>query len=181
MSDTMTDEQRHDCMSRIRSNNTGPELKIRHILWHMGFRYRINDFHLPGSPDIVLAKYRTVIFIHGCFWHGHKGCKKYTVPKTNTEFWKEKVARNKKRDEDVWRLLEAKGWSVIIVWECELKKDKIQETINRVEKEILHNGEVLKSIKEERKRFRIMYHKERVHKKEQESLLKKELKKRFHQ
>ena len=179
MADTKTKEQRHINMSHIHSASTKPELALRCCLWHKGFRYRVNVKRLPGTPDIVLPKYNTVIFVHGCFWHGHKGCKKYTVPKTNTEFWKEKVARNKERDEDVWRLLEAQGWSIIIVWECELKKDKIQETIDRVEKEILHNSEALKSIKEERKKARLMYHKGRVHKKEQEILFKKELKKRF--
>ena len=87
----------------------------------------MNVRRLPGSPDIVMPKYRTVIFVHGCFWHGHKGCKNYTVPKSNTEFWVEKVARNKARDQEVWRQLEAKGWNVIIVWECELKKAMLEE------------------------------------------------------
>lgn len=101
-----------------------PELKLRHSLWHLGFRYRVNDKRLPGSPDIVLPKYRTVIFIHGCFWHGHRDCKFYTVPKTNTEFWTAKVARNQERDQEVWRQLETKGWAVVIVWECQLKKGR---------------------------------------------------------
>lgn len=177
MSDRITKEQRSACMSNVGSKNTSLETITRKYLWKRGFRYICNVKRLPGSPDIVLPKYKTVIFVHGCFWHGHNGCKKYTVPKTNTEYWKKKVVRNKKRDEDVWRLLEAQGWSVIIVWECELKKDKIHETIERVEKEILHNGEVQNAIKEERQRARIIFHKERAYKKEKESFFKKELKK----
>ena len=125
-------------MSNIRSVSTKPEVKLRKELWRKGFRYRKNDKRLPGSPDIVLPKHKTVIFIHGCFWHGHKGCKYYTIPKTNTDFWIEKVSRNQSRDEDVWRQLEVKGWSVVIVWECELKKNRFEETVDRVEKEILY-------------------------------------------
>ena len=157
MSDTLTPQQRHRCMSNIHSSSTKPEVKLRKELWSKGFRYRKNDKRLPGSPDIVLPKHRTVIFIHGCFWHGHKGCKYYTIPKTNTEFWVEKVERNQKRDQDVWRQLEAKGWFVVIVWECELKKVQFEETIKRVEKEILSNGELYKRYKEERKQINHVY------------------------
>ena len=138
---------------------------MRHELWKKGFRYRKNDKRLPGSPDIVLPKHKTVIFIHGCFWHGHKGCKCYVIPKTNTEFWTEKVSRNQRRDEDVWRQLEAKGWSVIIVWECELKKEQFEETIKRVEKEILSNGESYRLQKEERRKERDKWLSERRHQK----------------
>lgn len=154
MSDTLTPQQRHHCMSNIHSSSTKPEVKLRKELWSKGFRYRKNDKRLPGSPDVVLPKHRTVIFIHGCFWHGHKGCKYYTIPKTNTEFWVEKVERNQNRDEDVWRQLEAKGWFVVIVWECELKKEQYEETIRRVEKEILSNGELYRLQKEERRKER---------------------------
>ena len=138
-------------MSNIHSSSTKPEVKLRKELWSKGFRYRKNDKRLPGSPDIVLPKHRTVIFIHGCFWHGHKGCKYYTIPKTNTVFWVEKVKKNQNRDEDVWRQLEAKDWSVIIVWECELKKERFAETVKRVEKEIISNGELYRYYEEERK------------------------------
>ena len=117
----------------------------------------MNDRCLPGKPDIVLPRYRTAVFIHGCFWHGHKGCRYYTVPKTNTDFWTAKVARNQQRDQDVWRQLEAKGWFVIIVWECELKKAVFEETIARVRDEILRNGEDLLAAHEERKRSREAY------------------------
>ena len=119
-------------MSSVHNKNTKPELLLRHSLWHLGFRYRVNDKRLPGSPDIVLPKYRTVIFVHGCFWHGHKDCKNYTVPKTNTDFWTAKIARNQQRDQDTWRQLEAKGWNVIQIWECELKPSVRQATLQRL-------------------------------------------------
>jgi len=172
----MTPEQRFKCMSHNRAKNTGPELKLRLSLWHLGFRYRVNEKRLPGKPDIVLPKYRTVVFIHGCFWHGHKGCKYYTVPKTNTEFWTAKVARNQERDQEVWRQLEAKGWSVIIVWECELKKAAFEETVGRVHDEILRNGELYLSNQEERRRSREAYRQMRRQQREKEAALVAELK-----
>lgn len=150
----MTPEQRFKCMSHNRAKDTGPELKLRHALWQLGFRYRVNVKRLPGSPDIVLPKYRTVIFVHGCFWHGHKDCKKYTVPKSNTDFWVEKVARNQQRDQDVWRQLEAKDWSVIIVWECELEKKRFDETTDHVRKGIIENGRQHEQRRHERKIIR---------------------------
>ncbi len=141
-------------MSSIHSSSTKPEVLLRKELWRTGFRYRINDSRLPGSPDIVLPKYHTVIFVHGCFWHGHKGCQKYVIPKTNTDFWVEKVARNQKRDENVWRQLEAKGWFVIIVWECELQKKVFDSTVYRVVKEIVENGKEHKRLIEIRRQIR---------------------------
>lgn len=141
MSDTLTPQQRHKCMSHVLSSSTKPEVKLRHALWRLGFRYRKNDRRLPGSPDIVLPKYRTVIFLNGCFWHGHKGCRKNVLPKTNTEFWVSKINRNQERDQDVWRALEAKGWFVVVVWECELVKASFDSTLSRVEQTILANGE----------------------------------------
>ena len=152
--DTLSPQQRHDCMSNIHSTSTKPEIRLRKELWRKGFRYRKNDKRLPGTPDIVLPKYRTVVFVHGCFWHGHKGCKKYVTPKTNTEFWVQKVARNQQRDQEVWRQLEAKDWSVIIVWECELEKKRFDETIDRVEKEIIENGRLHEQRRHERKLLR---------------------------
>lgn len=172
----MTPEQRFKCMSHNRAKNTGPELSLRHSLWRRGFRYRVNDKCLPGRPDIVLPKYRTVIFVHGCFWHGHKDCKYYTVPKTNIEFWRAKIARNQERDQEVWRKLEAKGWSVIIVWECELKKAKLEETIERVVGAIVRNGEAYRAVQEERKIAREEYRRERRERKEREQSLLKEVK-----
>ena len=176
MTDTMTDAQRHYTMSQVHSASTKPELKLRHALWRQGFRYRMNDRHLPGSPDIVLPRYRSVIFVHGCFWHGHKGCKNYTVPKTNTDFWVAKVARNQERDQEVWRQLEAKGWSVIIVWECELKKSVLDETINRIAEEIRQNGEDYRQAQEDRRKAREAYRQERKSIKEREASLMAELK-----
>lgn len=172
----MTPEQRYICMSHNRARNTGPEMLLRHALWRQGFRYRINIKTLPGSPDIVLPKYRTAIFVHGCFWHGHNGCKYYTVPKTNTEFWVAKVARNKERDQEVWRKLEAKGWYVIIVWECQLKKGRIDETVERVAAEIVKNGEAYLAEQEARRKSQEVYRREQKAKKEKESALQSELK-----
>jgi DNA mismatch endonuclease (patch repair protein) len=162
-------------MSHVRSFNSGPELKLRNVLWRQGFRYRINDKRLPGSPDIVLPKYRTVIFVHGCFWHGHQGCKYYTVPKTNTEFWTAKVTRNQQRDQEVWRQLEAKGWYVIVVWECELKKGRFEDTVNNVAAEIIRNGNSYHYIQAARKKARALYQEERRQANEREAALKAEL------
>ena len=152
---------------------------MRHTIWKQGFRYKVNDRSLPGSPDIVLPKYRSVIFVHGCFWHGHKGCKYYTIPKTNTEFWTAKVARNQARDQEVWRQLEAKGWSVIIVWECELKNAALEDTVFRVAQEIVRNGESYRNTLEERKQARNEYQKERKERMEREQSLLKEAKSLF--
>ena len=175
MSDSMSPEQRHFCMSQIHSASTKPELRLRNALWHRGFRYLVNDKRLPGKPDIVFPKYRTVIFVHGCFWHGHSGCIKYRIPKTNSDFWISKITRNQQRDQEVWRQLEAKGWAVIIVWECELKKEHLSETVDSVVARIYHNGEVYRSFKEERKKSRETYRLEQREAKEKTSALKAEL------
>ena len=157
MSDTMTPAQRHATMAAIHSTDTKPEVRLRHALWQRGFRYRVNDRRLPGSPDIVLPRYRTVVFVHGCFWHGHNGCSKYTVPKTRTEFWTAKVARNRERDQEVWRALEAKGWTVVIVWECELEKARLAETVDRTEAEIRAGGEAFLAARAARRSARENY------------------------
>ena len=172
----MTSEQQFLCMSHNRANNTGPELLLRHNLWHHGFRYRVNVKSLPGSPDIVLPKYHSVIFVHGCFWHGHKDCKYYSVPKTNTKFWTAKVERNRERDQEVWRKLEAKGWFVIIVWECQLKKTNLDSTIERVSAEIIQNGERHRTAQEKRRLAREEYRKEQKFRKDRETALLKEVK-----
>lgn len=175
----MTPEQRHKCMSLIHAKNTKPELVLRHSLWRRGFRYRVNVRRLPGSPDIVLSQYKTVIFVHGCFWHGHKGCKNYTVPKTNIEFWRAKIARNQERDQETWRQLEAKGWAVIVVWECELKKDRLEETVASVAAEIKRNGDILRSAREERRKAREVYRQEQRERKAKEASLLAEVKTKF--
>jgi DNA mismatch endonuclease (patch repair protein) len=162
-------------MAAIRSVSTKPELKLRRALWRLGFRYRVNEKRLPGSPDVVLPKYRTVIFIHGCFWHGHNGCKYYTIPKTNTDFWTAKIKRNQERDQEVWRRLEAMGWEIIIVWECQLKKDVIEDTVSHVMSEIFHNGERYLQIKQDRKVSRLTYILERRAHKEKEAACLSEL------
>ena len=173
--DNKSPAQRHRNMAAIHSGSTKPELRLRHALWRLGFRFRVNYRRLPGSPDIVLPKYRTVIFVHGCFWHGHKGCKNYTIPRTNTDFWTAKVARNQERDQEVWRQLEAKGWFVIIVWECELKKSIIDATLVRIHNEILHNREVFLLTQEERRKAREDYQREMRRRKENELLITEEL------
>lgn len=171
MADTMTEAQRHYTMSRVHSASTKPELKLRHALWRKGLRYKVNDVRLPGRPDIVLPKYQSVIFVHGCFWHGHKGCKYYTIPKTNIDFWTAKLARNQERDQEVWRRLEAKGWFVIVVWECQLKKAVLDETISRIISEIRHNGEILRQVQEYRRIAKEEYRRDCRIKKEREAAL----------
>ena len=113
-------------MSQIKSKHTKPEEIVCKYLFSKGFRYRKNDKRYPGKPDIVLPKYRTIIFVNGCFWHRHEGCQYFVVPKTNTEFWVNKINRNVERDKENISKLEADGWNVITVWECELKP-KIRE------------------------------------------------------
>lgn len=119
-------------MSRIRSANTKPEERMRKALFAAGFRYRKNDRRYPGSPDIVLPKYRTAIFINGCFWHGHTGCRYFVWPESNGDFWREKISRNMERDRQNCAALRAQGWNVIVVWECELKKALFGSTVSRV-------------------------------------------------
>ena len=175
MTDCHTPAQRHSNMAAIHSASTKPELCLRNVLWLHGFRYRVNVKRLPGSPDIVLPKYRTVIFVHGCFWHGHNDCKNASTPKTNTEFWKAKITRNQEHDQEVWRQLEAKGWSVIIVWECQLKKAVLDETIARVEAEILRNGEIFHAAIEGRRKAQEAYRQEIKAKRERENAFKRSI------
>ena len=139
MADRFTPEQRHRCMSHIKSKNTSLEVLVRKELFKRGYRYRINVKNLAGHPDIVLKKYKTAIFINGCFWHGHENCKKATIPQTNTEFWREKIQRNKERDEETIAILQNSGWNVIVVWECELAKKRFNDTIESVVTKIKSN------------------------------------------
>lgn len=145
MVDIFTPEQRHYVMSRIRSRNTKPELKVRQWLWRHGYRYRLNVKSVPGKPDIVMRKYRTAIFVNGCFWHGHfvqlsvDSCQLIVnssccrIPETNREFWVKKIWRNQERDQQNYQLLRDNGWQVIVVWECQLKAATMEETMERVE------------------------------------------------
>ena len=164
----MTAEQRHKCMSHIRSKDTKPELKVRRWLWHHGYRYRLNVKSVPGKPDIVMRPYRTAIFVNGCFWHGHNvqfstaliensklksekaanpgaaliensACCK--IPQSNREFWVAKIKRNQERDQRNYRVLQENGWQVIVVWECQLTTNQIEHTMREVE--LLLNNNML--------------------------------------
>lgn len=137
--DNHSKEVRSYNMSQIRSKNTKPEELVRRTLFAAGFRYRKNDKRLPGHPDIVLPKYKTVIFVNGCFWHGHEGCRYFVWPKSNTEYWHLKIKRNIERDEQTYILLQKIGWRVLIVWECELKREKRDDTLQLLKKEIVSN------------------------------------------
>ncbi len=123
-------------MSQIKEKNTKPEELVCKYLFSQGFRYRKNDKRLPGSPDIVLSKYKTVIFVNGCFWHGHEGCKYFVWPKSNAEFWRNKIETNIVRDKKKIGELEALGWKVIVIWECELKSSNRDGTLERTANEI---------------------------------------------
>jgi len=120
-------------MTRIRGIATKPEQLVRRWLWNHGYRYRLNVKSVPGRPDIVMRKYRTAIFVNGCFWHGHENCDKYSTPKTNTDFWMAKVTRNRERDQRNYQDLHDAGWNVIVIWECQLKRTNIEETMHGVE------------------------------------------------
>lgn len=120
--DTLTPEQRSLNMSHIHGRDTGPEVLVRKYLFAKGLRYRKNDKRFPGHPDIVFPKYRTVIFVHGCFWHGHEGCRYFRIPSSNVEFWEAKISRNRARDKKDAAELEKLGWKVITVWECRIRR-----------------------------------------------------------
>jgi DNA mismatch endonuclease (patch repair protein) len=132
MTDVHTPEIRSFNMSRIKSKNTKPELIVRSFLFSKGFRYRLHKKNFPGKPDIVLSKYKAIIFIHGCFWHGHEGCQYYVIPETRTEWWKKKVYRTKQLDIQNRIKLEKEGWKIITIFECELKGKKINNTFKKL-------------------------------------------------
>lgn len=132
MADVHDAKTRSYNMSKIRNKDTKPEIIVRKFLFSKGFRYRIHDKKLPGKPDIVLPKYRTVIFVHGCFWHGHEECKYYIVPKTRTDWWLNKINGNRAKDVLNFNQLEEKGWKIITIFECELKGDKKDKTLNEL-------------------------------------------------
>jgi len=132
MADVHSKETRSYNMSKIRSKDTKPELLVRKFLHSQGFRYRLHVKQLPGKPDLVLPKYKTVILIHGCFWHSHEGCHLSSIPKSNTEYWIPKLNRNTLRDHVNEKELTERGWYVVKLWECDLKKNKIEETFERL-------------------------------------------------
>ena len=129
MADVHSVEVRSYNMSRIKSKNTKPEILLRKLLFANGFRFRLHDKLLPGKPDIILKKYKTIIFVHGCFWHGHKDCKYFILPKTRSEWWSEKIGKNRVNDQKSKISLELTGWKVIEVFECELKKSNLESTL----------------------------------------------------
>jgi DNA mismatch endonuclease (patch repair protein) len=136
MADVHDKQTRSYNMSRIKGKDTKPEMVVRKFLFAHGYRYKLHDKKLPGKPDIVLPKYKTVIFVHGCFWHGHKGCKYYVVPKTKTKWWLNKISVNKVNDSKHIRALRKEGWQTLIIWECGLKKNKADRTLSKLLKEI---------------------------------------------
>ena len=136
--DVHSKEVRSYNMSCIKGKGTKPEEMVRKYLFSQGFRYRKNDKKLPGTPDVVLPKYKTVIFVNGCFWHGHEGCKYFVWPKNNAEFWKAKILQNIERDKRDFERLENAGWKVIVVWECQLKKARSFESLEGLKRKILH-------------------------------------------
>ena len=137
MADVHSPETRSYNMSRIRGKDTKPEETVRKYLFSNGFRYRKNVASLPGKPDIVLPKYKVCIFVNGCFWHGHEGCKYFVWPKNNAEFWKRKITSNMARDKHSHALLEQSGWRVLTIWECELKGSNLEPFLEKLVNAIL--------------------------------------------
>lgn len=122
--DTFTSEERSEIMRRVKGKNTKPEVWVRSVLHRIGYRFRLHRKDLPGNPDIVLPRYRAVIFVHGCFWHQHPGCRKATIPKNNREYWERKLQRNVQRDQTAKASLEKLGWRVLTLWECEIPRQE---------------------------------------------------------
>ena len=133
--DKLSLERRSELMKRVRRSNTGPEVKLRKELHHRGFRYVIGDRRLPGTPDLVFPRYKVVVFVHGCFWHGHD-CRQGRTPSTNVGYWEPKIASNRERDARKAQLLRNLGWHVFTVWECQLKRERFSDTASWLEKKI---------------------------------------------
>lgn len=144
MPDIFAPEKRHEIMQNVKTKNTAPEIKLRSLLHKNGFRFRVNRKDLPGKPDIVLPKYRAVIFVHGYFWHGHD-CPRGQRPQTNADFWNQKIDRNVIRDKSDVSLLESLGWRVLIVWECEIKKKNEAVLLSRVKEFLLHSTNTIQN------------------------------------
>lgn len=137
MSDIMTKEERSALMSKIKGKNTKPEMIVRKYLFARGFRYRLHDKYLPGSPDIVLPKYKTAVFIHGCFWHGHSGCRKARLPSSNIDYWEKKIHENLERDRKKIASMEEAGWHVLVVWQCDIdNKTRREKYLDEIVEEI---------------------------------------------
>lgn len=129
--DPFTPQKRSETMSRVKSRNTKPELRVRSALHRLGYRFRLHRKDLPGKPDVILPKYGTAVFVHGCFWHQHPGCRKATMPVNNRDYWEAKLRRNVERDDKARRALEDLGWRVVTLWECEIprKDDELRERL----------------------------------------------------
>ena len=167
-------------MSRIRGKDTKPEIRVRKGLHRRGFRFRLQDRRLPGRPDITLPKYGVAIMVNGCFWHGHKGCRYATKPRTNPEFWETKIERNRHRDEVTTAHLEALGWTVITVWECELRgKAAAEARIEALAEDIRKAGEMKLQQKRTRHISRTAAKKEREEMLQRQARLEEEIKRRF--
>jgi DNA mismatch endonuclease (patch repair protein) len=136
MADVHTPEVRSYNMSMIRGKNTKSEIIVRKFLHSKGFRFRLHKKELPGKPDIVLPKYKIVIFVHGCFWHGHKNCKYFVIPKTRTQWWLNKIEGNRLNDKRNNTKLRKAGWKIITLWECQLRQKKVLKTLPKLESEI---------------------------------------------
>lgn len=136
MADIKSPEERSYNMAAIKAQNTKPENLVRKFLFSEGFRYRKNDRRYPGTPDIVLPKYKTMIFVNGCFWHGHEGCRYFVWPQNNEEFWRKKISANIERDARNLETLQNLGWKVIVIWECELKPKVLSETLKALKEKL---------------------------------------------
>ena len=136
MADVFSKKKRSEIMSRIKGKNTKPELIVRSFLFSTGYRYRLHAKNLPGKPDIVLKKYKTIIFVNGCFWHGHTNCKYAQIPKTRTNYWTTKISNNKRKDIKAAKSLRKLGWNIITIWECQLKPKKSSNTLRALEKSL---------------------------------------------
>lgn len=133
MTDVMSADKRSALMSRIRGRDTAPELQVRKLLWHAGFRYRLHDRSLAGRPDLVLPRWHVAIFVHGCFWHWHEGCALFQLPKSRAEFWELKLKRNRERDAAAVQALAERGWRVAVVWECALRASPTDVALDLIE------------------------------------------------
>ena len=180
MADKLSSTQRKYCMSRIRGKNTKPEILVRKGLHARGFRFRLHNKKLPGSPDIVLPKYGVAIMVNGCFWHGHKGCQYATKPKTNVAFWETKIARNRHRDEVTMAHLGALGWHVVTIWECELRgASSVALRLDELAEEITEAGVMRQNFQNQRQRSRLEFKRERKDKLNRQVMLEKEIASKF--
>ena len=137
MSDKFDKEKRSEIMAKVQGTNTTPEIQVRKLLHSMGYRFRLHRCDLPGKPDIVLSKYRTVIFVHGCFWHGCPSCRRAKIrPKANSDYWEKKLDRNMQRDQENLAALQSMGWRTLVIWECETKKKNLPELSDRLRQEL---------------------------------------------